>query len=72
VAAPGSPTFTSANSTTFTVGTPGSFQATATGTPLPTISRKAGALPSSLMFSAVANSGVGTLRAMLNKSTMRW
>lgn len=61
VAAPGSPTFTSANSTTFTVGTPGSFQATATGTPLPTISRKAGALPSSLMFSAVANSGVGTL-----------
>ena len=61
VAAQGSPTFTSPASTTFVVGVPGSFQATATGTPLPTISRKAGAIPSSLTFSAAANSGVGTL-----------
>jgi len=60
-AAQGSPNFTSANNTTFTVGTPGSFQATATGTPLPTITRRAGSIPSSLSFSAVANSGTGTL-----------
>lgn len=61
VAAPGSPTFTSPNSATFSVGVAGSFQATATGTPLPTISRKGTAPPASISFTAVANTGVGTL-----------
>ncbi len=61
MAAQGSPTFTSPNNATFSVGVAGSFQATATGTPLPTISRKGTAPPATISFSAVANTGVGTL-----------
>lgn len=61
MAAPGSPTFTSPNNATFSVGVAGSFQATATGTPLPTISRKGTAPPATISFSAAPNSGVGTL-----------
>lgn len=54
-------TFTSPNNTTFTVGVAESFQATASGTPTPTISRKGPRPPSSISFSAVPNSGIGTL-----------
>jgi hypothetical protein len=49
------PLFTSANNTTFTVGTAGSFTITATGYPLPTIS-ESGALPSGVIFTP----GTGT------------
>ena len=45
------PAFTSANSTTFTVGSAGSFQATATGFPTPTFS-EAGALPSGVTLNS--------------------
>jgi len=45
------PVITSASSTTFTVGTLGSFQVTATGVPAPTFS-ESGALPTGVMFSA--------------------
>jgi len=41
------PTITSANTTTFTVGSPGSFTVTATGTPAPTFS-ETGALPTGI------------------------
>jgi large repetitive protein len=44
------PAITSANNTTFTVGSAGSFQATATGTPTPTFS-KSGTLPAGVTFS---------------------
>ncbi len=43
------PTFTSANSTTFTVGVFGNFTVTATGSPAPTYS-ESGALPSGVTF----------------------
>jgi len=43
------PTITSANSTTFTVGTPGSFTVTATGTPTPTLEGN-GVLPNGVVF----------------------
>jgi CSLREA domain-containing protein len=45
------PAFTSASSTTFAVGTAGSFTATASGTPTPTFS-EAGALPSGVTLSS--------------------
>ena len=50
------PGISSAPSTTFTVGSPGSFQVTAIGFPGPSIS-ESGALPSGVSF----NSGTGTL-----------
>ena len=53
------PAITSANSTTFTVGTPGSFTVTTTGTPTPAISRT-GTLPSGLTFTDNGN-GTATL-----------
>ena len=43
------PTITSANSTTFTVGTSGSFTVTATGTPTPTLEGN-GVLPNGVVF----------------------
>jgi len=45
------PAITSASSTTFTVGTVGSFIVTATGTPVPTIT-ELGALPTGVTFAA--------------------
>jgi hypothetical protein len=50
------PAITSANSTTFTTGTAGSFTVTATGAPTPTISAS-GTLPSGVSF---VNNGNGT------------
>jgi hypothetical protein len=47
---PASPTITSANTTTFTVGTQGTFTATATGTPTPTLT-ESGPLPAGVQFS---------------------
>jgi Concanavalin A-like lectin/glucanases superfamily/IPT/TIG domain/Domain of unknown function (DUF2341)/Putative Ig domain len=52
----GAPAITSANSTTFTVGTAGSFAVTTTGTPTPTVS-ETGTLPSGVTF---VNNGNGT------------
>ena len=53
------PAITSANSTTFTVGTAGSFTVTATGSPTPSLS-ETGALPSGVTFKDNGN-GTGTL-----------
>ena len=50
------PLITSPNSTTFTVGAPGTFTVTATGSPTPTLS-ESGALPSGVTF----NSSTGVL-----------
>ena len=50
------PAITGVNSTTFTVGTAGSFTVTATGMPVPSLT-EAGALPSGLRF---VNNGNGT------------
>ncbi len=44
------PTFTSAATTTFTVGVAGSFTVTTTGTPIPSIVRTGAALPSGVTF----------------------
>lgn len=46
------PTITSANNTTFTQGTAGSFQVTASGSPAPTFSVTSGALPSGVTLSS--------------------
>ena len=48
-ATPVAPAFTSANNTTFTVGTAGNFSVTASGPPAPTITRS-GALPTGVTF----------------------
>jgi hypothetical protein len=53
------PSITSASSTTFTVGTAGSFTVTATGAPTPSLT-KSGALPSSVTFTDNGN-GTATL-----------
>ncbi len=53
------PAITSANSTTFTVGTAGTFTVTATGFPVPTLSRT-GALPSGVTFNAATGVLSGT------------
>jgi probable HAF family extracellular repeat protein len=53
---PGS-AITSPNSATFTVGAPGSFTVTATGSPTPTLSVSIGALPAGVTF---ADNGNGT------------
>jgi MBG domain/Putative Ig domain/Abnormal spindle-like microcephaly-assoc'd, ASPM-SPD-2-Hydin/Galactose oxidase, central domain len=55
-ATPIRPAITSANSTAFTVGVPGSFTVTATGSPTPTIT-ESGALPTGVAF----NSATGVL-----------
>ena len=55
----GGPAITSANATTFTVGSPGSFTVTTTGTPTPALS-VSGALPSGVTFLDNGN-GTGTL-----------
>lgn len=47
-----SPTFTSAASAAFSVGTPGSFTITVSGNPAPTLTLSAGPLPSWLSFNA--------------------
>ena len=54
--AAGSPQFTSADSTTFVLGPPGSFSVTASGTPTPTITQTAN-MPSWLHFSNNTLSG---------------
>jgi hypothetical protein len=54
------PAVTSAASTTFTVGTAGSFTVTTSGVPVPTIARGGVALPSGLTFVDNGN-GTGTL-----------
>ena len=56
------PAFTSAASTTFTVGTAGSFTVTATGLPAPTLS-ESGALPSGVTFNATTGVLSGTATA---------
>ena len=53
------PVITSANNTTFTVGTAGSFTVTATGSPAPTLS-ESGALPSGVTFTAATGKLAGT------------
>ena len=53
------PAITSANNTTFTVGTAGSFTVTATGAPTPTLS-ESGALPSGVTFTAATGVLSGT------------
>jgi hypothetical protein len=53
------PAITSANSTTFTVATAGSFTVTATGFPTPTLS-ETGALPSGMTFSTATHVLGGT------------
>jgi hypothetical protein len=53
------PAITSANSTTFTVGTAGTFTVTTTGTPTPSLS-ESGTLPTGVMFKDNGN-GAGTL-----------
>jgi uncharacterized repeat protein (TIGR01451 family) len=54
------PTITSADSTTFIVGTPGSFTVTATGYPVPTLSLASGTLPDGVSFEDNAD-GTATL-----------
>lgn len=50
------PVFTNANSTTFTVGTAGSFNVTTTGTPTPTVT-ETGNLPAGVTFTANTSGG---------------
>ena len=52
------PVFSSAPSTTFSVGTGGSFRVTATGSPMPSISLTNGALPSGVTFANGVLSGI--------------
>lgn len=54
------PTITSPNTTTFTVGQPGTFTVTTTGVPTPSIARGGDALPSGVTFVDNGN-GTGTL-----------
>ena len=53
------PAITSANNTSFTVGTAGTFTVTATGTPVPTLS-EVGTLPSGVTFTAATGVLAGT------------
>jgi large repetitive protein len=53
------PTITSSSSAIFTVGTPGSFTVTATGTPTPTLT-ESGTLPSGISFNAATGALSGT------------
>ena len=56
------PAITSANATTFTVGTSGSFSVVATGYPVPTVS-ETGSLPSGVGFDASTDKLSGTPRS---------
>ncbi len=56
------PAITSANTTTFAVGTAGSFTVTASGYPLPTLS-ESGALPNGITFNAATGALSGTATA---------
>ncbi len=58
--APVAPSITSAASTTFTVGTAGSFTVTATGSPSPTFS-ESGSLPAGVTFTGGVLSGTPTV-----------
>jgi Big-like domain-containing protein/putative Ig domain-containing protein/VCBS repeat protein len=53
------PAITSANSTTFTVGTPGTFTVTTTGFPVPTVSQT-GTLPTGVTFTPATKVLAGT------------
>jgi hypothetical protein len=61
------PVITSANNTTFTVGTAGNFTVTATGTPTPTLS-ETGSLPSGVTFNAATGVLGGTPAAGTGKA----
>jgi hypothetical protein len=56
------PVITSANNSTFTVGTPGTFTVTATGSPAPTLS-ESGTLPAGVTFDPATGLLSGTPRA---------
>ena len=60
------PVFTSANTTTFTVGTPGTFIVTASGSPPPTLSLSGGQLPPGVSFNAATGLISGTPTATGN------
>jgi hypothetical protein len=62
VSAGGAPAITSANNTTFTEGTPGSFTVTATGYPTPALG-ESGALPTGVGFDAATGVLSGTATA---------
>lgn len=57
---PVAPAFTSASAATFTVGTPGSFQVTASGTPAPTLTQIQGSFISGLSWSPSTDTLSGT------------
>ena len=57
---PVAPAFTSAGAATFTVGSPGSFQVTASGTPAPTITQIQGSFISGLSWSPSTDTLSGT------------
>ena len=61
------PAFTSANSTTFVVGTNGSFNVTASGFPSPNITLQSGVVPTALSFTP--GSGTATLAGTPNPGT---
>jgi large repetitive protein len=54
------PAITSANNTTFTVGTPGTFTVTATGFPTPTVTHTSGTLPTGVTFTSATRVLAGT------------
>jgi hypothetical protein len=58
--APAAPVITSASSTSFTAGTAGTFDVTATGNPAPTIT-ESGTLPAGVTFSGGVLSGTATV-----------
>ena len=61
------PAFTSANSTTFTVGTNGNFNITASGFPTPNITLQSGTVPDNVVFTPGA--GTATLSGTPNAGT---
>ncbi len=63
------PTITSAANTTFTVGSLGSFNVTATGLPTPVISISGGVLPSGVAFTFDSQTGIGTLNGTPDAGT---
>ena len=54
------PLFTSANSTTFTVGTPGTFTLTASGVPAATIANTGGTPPAGVTYTSATRVLAGT------------
>ena len=61
------PAFTSANTTTFTVGTNGNFNITASGFPSPNITLQSGTVPDNVVFTPGA--GTATLSGTPNAGT---